>query len=211
MGNGPTPVGTKALVALAEKLTVDEGGNASILLTGLWYNQPDLPNGMPLQHKSIYAVPFSNQSYGVHGFITTCNSNPLSWGVTDNEAPEPYRIQECLAIKAEEHCQLLYSPPICIVIALATSVKVVAMFLAARVSRSKSAPLLTVGDAVASFLTRPDPSTEKLCWVSKTDIQRGCWESSKNHEPTYKQLPRRKRWMEAPGTLRWLTTLILYV
>lgn len=84
-----------------------------------------------------------------------------------------------LPSKPEENCQLLYSPPICIIISLAASVKVVAMFLAARVSRSRSPPLLTVGDAVASFMTRPDPTTKGVCWISSADVHSGLWKSHK--------------------------------
>jgi hypothetical protein len=151
------------LVALADNLTMSEGGNKSILAA---------PNNN-LDPASIYAISFSNQSYGPQGHSTTCNNYShmmdSEYGVND------YHIQECLAIKAEEHCQLLYSPPICIVIALTASAKVMAMFLAARIGRSRPAPLLTVGDAVASFMAKPDPTTEGMCWVSSVDIRRGHW------------------------------------
>ncbi|KAE8376759.1 hypothetical protein BDV26DRAFT_293783 [Aspergillus bertholletiae] len=106
---------------------------------------------------------------------------------------------EYLAIKAEEHCQLLHSPVISVIISLTAFAKVVTMSLAARVSRDRSPPLLTVGDAVASFLTRPDPTTKGMCWVSSED-----------HEGiTYKRLSSRKFYGKASSTKRRPTTLLL--
>ncbi|KAJ5435736.1 hypothetical protein N7445_006621 [Penicillium cf. griseofulvum] len=135
-----------------------------------------------------------------------------------------YRVDGCLVLKTEERCQLLYSPPICIIIALATFVKVVAMFLAARIGRHRSPPLLTVGDAVASFMEKPDSTTGGMCWLSNADVRNGAWKvPQKGEDPAeeplkgvdkrklmvYKQLSRRKHWMHAPSLKRWITTLVL--
>ncbi|KAL4921825.1 hypothetical protein BDW62DRAFT_97229 [Aspergillus aurantiobrunneus] len=79
-------------------------------------------------------------------------------------------IEGCLVIPREGKCQLLYNPPICIIVAITAAVKVAAMFLAAKLDRCRSEPLLTVGDAVASFLTRPDPTTKGACWMAKSDM-----------------------------------------
>lgn len=125
-----------------------------------------------------------------------------------------------MAVPAEQHCRLMYSPPICIVVALAILVKVVSMFFAGRITRYQSAPLLTFGDAVASFTKNPDSTTAGMCWISCADINRGEWkrvrppgltkteeaiEDSKDSWKSaaiYKPLPPRKRWMEAPGIKR---------
>jgi hypothetical protein len=82
-------------------------------------------------------------------------------------------LSECLAIKAVEHCQLLYSPVICVIISLAGLAKVIAMVFAAWVNRSRMPPLLTTGDAAASFLGQPDNATKGVCWASSRCIQTG--------------------------------------
>ncbi|KAJ5208178.1 hypothetical protein N7449_002557 [Penicillium cf. viridicatum] len=104
------------------------------------------------------------------GYVTTCDDTSMNESKT-------YSVDGCLVIKPEDRCQLLYSPPICIIIALATFLKVVAMFLAARIGRHRSPPLLTVGDAVASFMERPDRTTEGMCWLSNADVRRGAWKA----------------------------------
>jgi hypothetical protein len=175
-------MGIRGIVALADNLTVSDGGNSSILLTGI-------ANG-DLQSSSNYfrssqlpAAPFFNQTVGL-GSATTCENDEMIWSYEDYEdfpsyivpshhGVNLYNITGCLAIKAPEHCQLLYSPLICVAIMLAGCAKLAAMFLAARIGRGRSPPLLTTGDAIASFLTRPDPTTKGLCWMAAADIHKG--------------------------------------
>lgn len=137
----------------------------------------------------------------------------------------PYTVDGCLMFPAEQHCRLMYSPPICIVVAVTTLVKVVCMFFAARISRTQPVPLLTLGDAVASFITNPDPTTAGMCWISGTDIHRGNWkmlnipplvnaggvpdDSWKPAVVIYKRLSHRKRWMRASNIQRSLITIVL--
>lgn len=211
--------GTKAIIALAADLSVSDGGNACILSTGFdggfgegWYS----PGATPIT-KRLQGYPYSIQHYGPRGYFTRCANEftPMD--------PKEHLIHGCLAIKADEYCELIYCPPICIVIALTASVKVVAMFLAGRTSRTRSAPILTIGDAIASFLERPDPTTQGRCWMSQADIRRGNWrpsrqaqvtvetlEDSDQHPPIiYKTLARRKFWVQAPSVKRWLATFIM--
>ncbi|KAJ5961043.1 uncharacterized protein N7479_008193 [Penicillium vulpinum] len=153
------------------------------------------------------------------GYVITCDDTSMN-------KSKRYSIDGCLVIKSKERCQLLYSPPICIIIALTTFLKVIAMFLAARISRHRSAPLLTVGDAVASFMEKPDSTTEGICWLSNADVRRGAWKvPQKSEDPAgeplarvgerepkvYKRLSRRKRWMQASSLSRWITTLVLCI
>ncbi|KAF5855729.1 hypothetical protein ETB97_008565 [Aspergillus alliaceus] len=211
---GSNHVGIKALVALADNLTVSDGGDASILLaTPDGLGPGNNPDGR------IVAASFSKQTYSPQEHFATCSIDQMPNCLV-------YDILGCLAIKAEEHCQLLYSPPICIIITLTLWTKVMTMFLTARIGRSRSAPLLTVGDAVASFMAKPDPTTEGICWISSADIRHGQWKShhrtqefaemsagsSNQHKQiTYNRLTRRKFWMKAPSITLWLATLTLWL
>ncbi|KAI9369945.1 hypothetical protein BJX61DRAFT_545098 [Aspergillus egyptiacus] len=139
---------------------------------------------------SSISARFFNRSCGLHGPSKTFPRN-----------------SECLLFETEERCKLSFSLPIFLAIISAAAVKVMAMFLAARLDRSRTAPLLTIGDAVASFLTRPDETTKGRCWTGRSDVREGTWASASSPRRGY--LSRRGRWIQAGTVSRWLMTLSL--
>ncbi|CAG8889269.1 unnamed protein product [Penicillium egyptiacum] len=172
-----------------------------------------------LESANQYVQSYSSSVVTAISYDEICHEDDIA-------APEShtYHVNGCLVLRTENRCQLLYSPPICIIIALATFVKVVAMFLSARIGRHRSPPLLTVGDAVASFMEKPDSTTEGMCWLTNADVRKGVWKVSQRTEDpaeeplggvsqrkpmVYKRLSRRKLWMQAPSLKRWITTLTL--
>ncbi|CAG8135921.1 unnamed protein product [Penicillium salamii] len=200
--------GTKVLTVLVKELSVEDGGDRAILGTGL-------TGGFPNSKSHLFLN--SEQSLAIEGGAL---SDPISTAVS------VFTSQECLEISAEEKCQLLLSPAICIVVALTAAVKVIAMFLAARISRSRSVPLLTVGDAVASFMTRPDLTTMGFCWMSKKDVHCGVWKpvrgledpseastqmlgQNDRHAISYRTLTRPKWYMQVPSKQRRAATYFL--
>lgn len=66
-------------------------------------------------------------------------------------------------------------------------------------------PLITMGDAVASFLERPDPYSQGLCLLSIHDVRKGDYETS-----TRKWTNERFRWKDVTSRKRRATTLSLY-
>ncbi|OJJ98412.1 hypothetical protein ASPACDRAFT_122206 [Aspergillus aculeatus ATCC 16872] len=80
-------------------------------------------------------------------------------------------VSHCLIKEEEQRCQLFFSPPIAIVVIVCNIIKVVCMLLTARVKRTDL--MLRVGDALASFLTRPDPTTRGRCLLSRSQMTRG--------------------------------------
>lgn len=68
--------------------------------------------------------------------------------------------------------------------------------------------LMTVGDAVASFLKRADDYTKDLPLVTKDDFKKGRWPvSGTDHiAQRYRRLLTPKRWYRAPTLRRWLVT-----
>ncbi|KAI9040140.1 uncharacterized protein KD926_008584 [Aspergillus affinis] len=77
----------------------------------------------------------------------------------------------CLIEKAEQRCLLSFSPPIAIAVIICNATKFVCMLLTARAKRQDL--MLTVGDALASFLTRPDLTTRGRCFLSVAEMTRG--------------------------------------
>lgn len=141
-------------------------------------------------------------------------------------SPTSHSVNGCLAVEGEESCQLLYSPPICIAMTCAMIIKLGVMLLTLRAGRSQLPPLLTIGDAIVSFMRFPDTTTEGLCWMSESDVRRGKWKQltppgmeeqtlswySSVREPrhrivTYRRFQKRKLWIQVPRIMQWVMTL----
>lgn len=144
-------------------------------------------------------------------------------GFTDSRIPQPsqkYPIEHCLSLPAEETCQLFFSPPICLTVICCTIIKLICTILTARDNREEI--FLTVGDAIASFITRPDPATKGACLLSKSLVEKRTqgWRKSQGARRKYpelllcKELPRhlpsRERWFKAVSRTRWLGMLTVY-
>jgi hypothetical protein len=224
-----TATGVRGIVALASNLTVSLGGDSAIRMTEI--ENLDIRRSMDYFHDNgLAANLFANQTV-YRGSNATCllsadvQSNFYDRGsgveMINKYGTTVMPIEECLVIRAEEHCQLLYSPPICMIIMLAAFVKIAAMFLAAHIGRSRSPPLLTIGDAVASFMEKPDPMTKGFCWMTGAEVRRGEWalatkagfdavlQNKHNDSTTYRRLKKRSIWGRASSWRRWIPTLLL--
>lgn len=75
-----------------------------------------------------------------------------------------YNIQHCLAEPVPQNCSLQYSPPSMVAVVVANLVKTgILLYIWLGMPR---APLLTVGDGIASFLRRSDPYSLGMCLPS---------------------------------------------
>lgn len=110
------------------------------------------------------------------------------------ESPMQYKY--CLSQRVEERCKVQFSFDIMVIVIICNLVKAVSMLLT--VSTCKAPPLVTVGDAVASFLTTPDARTKGFCLATRADYARG-WPA---HEARrwFKTSP---RWFKAASARRW--------
>ncbi|KAI2841169.1 hypothetical protein CBS147321_7429 [Aspergillus niger] len=133
------------------------------------------------------------------------------------EGPE-YPVEYCLSRKLTEQCELQFSPAICLAVIVCNVFKVLCMLLTARSDRTEI--FLTVGDAVASFLTQPDPSTERMCLTSRLNLTQGAqpWRSRRegylqiavkdaSRPQARAALPPRQRWMRAVHPSQWIMTI----
>jgi hypothetical protein len=114
---------------------------------------------------------------------------------------DPSTLAFCLAEPAggQPQCAVSLNASLLVVVAL---LNLAAMICTASVL-AKSAgyrPLVTLGDALASFLEFPDPTTRDACLLTKTDVWRGRWGFS---EAKY-WVPRTHRWFATPSLPRWL-------
>ncbi|PLN86264.1 hypothetical protein BDW42DRAFT_158864 [Aspergillus taichungensis] len=101
-------------------------------------------------------------------FYDQCSSaeaqkNSSSWTIL----PEYYEIDYCLTTDADHECQLKYSPVILYVAIVCNAVKLASIVGCLLLSQE---PILaTIGDAVDSFLRRPDQASIGRCLMSKLD------------------------------------------
>ena len=128
---------------------------------------------------------------------------------------QPYgdRVQYCWSEKVEENCRVGFSLYFAIVVMVCNFVKVIGMFLTLKTH--KRSALITVGDAIESFLDDEDVTTRGLCSQS-TDLIQLLW-SWKNvselalpHEKLLHDVqsmqwePKRRYWGGSATRKRWV-------
>ncbi|KAH0430157.1 hypothetical protein CcaCcLH18_05861 [Colletotrichum camelliae] len=131
--------------------------------------------------------------------ISDIKKNPESW--------RPYRqeVKACYSEVPEEHSRLLFSSTICYVVTALNLLKAILMLLVAYGdTHIGERPILTVGDAVASYLEYPDDRTQDMCLLSKKDFVKRDWES---HPKQFDPTPRRK--FSSGSITRWVVCILL--
>ena len=153
--------------------------------------------------------PFSwvcNQSNGIWLNQSTC---PSILGATrDNSTnwhPFDMTVSYCLAAVEKDRCELKISVPLLLFVITFSLVKVAV--LGSFLLFFNDTPLLTIGDAVASFLQEEDDTTKSLCLMGKQDI--GWW-----HIVGKDRVPRpyesvRQTWGVAASGSRWMFCVLL--
>lgn len=109
-----------------------------------------------------------------------------------------YTVQYCLSKPVEERCRVQFSIPIMIIVIGCNFLKASCMFLTLWLQKSQ--PLVTLGDAIDSFLKRVDPSTESMCIATNGWFPRKVW-----GEGPIKWQGQRYRWFSSASNKRWLT------
>lgn len=131
--------------------------------------------------------------------IKTLRSNPSTW------SPLGEKISHCWSEKLPERCTVQASLHIAVIVICLNFVKAIVMFGTA--FGMKDTPLMTIGDAVESYIENPDPSTEGMCIVSRKRIasQEDSWPKEGNKFVSKKRL----LFSSASGT-RWAACFFLY-
>ncbi|PWY89613.1 hypothetical protein BO94DRAFT_623599 [Aspergillus sclerotioniger CBS 115572] len=184
---------------------------------------------------SSWAAMITFELIGIDDLTSIGNwfDNDHYW--VDHTTAQHIPVSHCLVKEEEQRCQLFFSPPIAIVVIICNILKVICMALTARVERTDL--MLTVGDALASFLTRPDPATLGRCLLSHADMTHGpqAWNlpaisfgrpkgytlSAPEYPldpimPTTSELypsllPCRQRWYQAASRKRWAVVLSIFL
>lgn len=144
-------------------------------------------------------------SYGsqnCNGYINNMRQNPQLW--RNPTGLHSKDIRGIYSQTTEESCKLLYSLPLCWIVTVLNLVKAFLMLYVAFGDFEE--PLLTIGDAVVSFLRQPDPWTESMCLKQRDNFSShsGLWDTTP--EPFKLKVTRKFR---AVRWGRWLITLLL--
>ena len=126
-----------------------------------------------------------------------------NWTITAHDGiGANYSVQYCLSEPVDAHCRVQFSIAIMSIVIGCNCLKVLCMVLILRYQRSQ--PLVTLGDAIASFLGKADPTTENLCLAEKDWFSRKSWGRA-----LIKWKGQRYWWFSSASTKRWLTCNIL--
>ena len=141
-----------------------------------------------------------NESNPCSNQIDHITANAGNW-TTSTHA----KVKYCLSQAAPDQCQVQFSLYIMIFVIICNSFKVISMLIA--LFFDKVPPLVTIGDAVASFLTVSNPFTEDMCLISRDNFASHTRDGRRN--PLWpERIPRQWRetstlWFCAASSRRW--------
>ena len=132
-------------------------------------------------------------------------ANVTNWRPMVND----YAVKSCLSEDVPQQCKLQASIHLMSVVLFLNLAKAIIMFLATRWMRG--VPLLTLGDAIATFLDRPDPTTKNMCLVTRKEAtHETVWLGKISERPrAYKD--EKLRWHVGSGKLRQILIVLLLV
>lgn len=102
--------------------------------------------------------------------------------------------QRLLSQHTGQKCKRYFSVHLALVVIIFNAIK--ALTILAGILELRNDPLLTVGDAVLSFLQTPDPSSRNMCLVSQAKIHSSKLRWRELQEP-WRYTNKRNRWFSA--------------
>ena len=134
--------------------------------------------------------------------IKALRANALSWAINDNKLAGTnygvhYPIEYCLSQPVPERCTVQLSLMIMAVEIFCNTVKVSRMVLL--LWQQKSAPLITIGEAVESFMLDRHMTIQNMYWANKEKFI-----SQKREPSTMPWLRRSRLWFASASIKRWL-------
>ncbi|KAK1635065.1 hypothetical protein BDP81DRAFT_270504, partial [Colletotrichum phormii] len=128
--------------------------------------------------------------------LTDIKSN-ATWTIGYND-----EVKGCYSQRREEQCKLLFSSGLCWTVTTLNLVKGILMLFVAYGNMER--PILTIGDALASFLRNEDEYTKAMALASKSSVRKLGWDFGSQE---FRFIRRRK--FAAGSRLRWTTTIAI--
>lgn len=131
-------------------------------------------------------------------------ANPSAWKLNDSLAlgwnvtySQQYDIQYCLSQSLPERCTVQLSYTLMAAVIACNIVKLLCMLL--MVFQRKFGPLVTIGDAIESFMLKKDPTTQYMCLADKAAF------NNQNWQHLAKPWVRKRRfWFASASIKRWV-------
>ena len=133
--------------------------------------------------------------------LTSMVANGHPW-LVKLSAEEEVEIIGCRSEITDEKCKVQFSLGIMIAVICCNLVKACAMILT--VVRSREPTLVTLGDAIDSFLRIPDPTTMGACFADRRFIDRE-WRRGWKTGPRQWKQKGVQRWWTSVSKTRWIT------
>ena len=133
--------------------------------------------------------------------LTSDVASGLPWQIKLARGEE-VDISGCKSERTVEKCKVHLSLGIMIVVICCNLVKACCMVTA--VVKSREPTLVTLGDAMDSFLTIPDPTTIGMCFADRKFIKRE-WRRGCTVGPRQWKQKGVQRWWASVGKTRWIT------
>ena len=145
-------------------LTVSSINNATNSLLYIW------PNGRQDLSQQLYLWFCEDYEHGVGYCDVEKTANHAQ-----NLTVAGYPIDYCLAQEVDEKCMLQFSLPVMFIVIICNLIKVACMICV--LLWEESQPLMTMDDAIASFLNEPDFATKKICLTDKVFFRKEGWQA----------------------------------
>jgi len=177
-----------------------------------WWQEGDIPNinstfnrtnalwmvtTLRGTHEKRWSALDMNLTYGMtsDGFVSSFDLSKGAISMDPERITERYRslqVQYCLSEKFEVPCRLEVENTLFAIVLAMCIAKGILCFLVLFFHERKSEDLLmTSGDAIDSFITKPDPHTDGLCALSRHDLVT----PSKSHEDVaFSRLTMAREW-----------------
>lgn len=130
--------------------------------------------------------------------------NATNWRPSYNTWEVGKKVSYCLSQITPQHCKLQLSLPLLLIVSSFNFAKVVLMMVVAL--SLKERPVLSLGDAISSFLENPDGTTRGMCLFDKDIVK----SQSKPWAPRpLVWHPQRRFWFAAASVRRWVICITL--
>ena len=144
--------------------------------------------------------PLGDPSGCDRSWINSIVANELPW-VLPLSTREKVEVRGCKSEVIEERCKLQFSLGIMIAVICCNIVKACAMIMT--IVRSREPTLVTLGDAIDSFLRVPDPTTIGICFADRGFIDRE-WRRGWRTGPRQWKQKGVQRWWTNVSKRRWI-------
>ena len=153
--------------------------------------------------------------------VPNCAKGPFASPFTVEGTEGGYLISHCLAQPTQPQCTVQIFPQLLIIVIVFNALK--AIFFIILLMKRNFTPLMTIGDAITSFMTKPDPnsllsgpySSESIRKMYLADPlrlsikhQNHTWMQNRAQQRAKPWHNKRRFWAAAPGPKRWGWTVL---